>query len=249
MIKTKNLILICSLIALFVFIKCTTKSPQKEVIPPIKEVEKAIDYEAIYNSLVIEYKPEITSQKEFKNFKNKSNYEDVIEAYDVRNSPEILGGKSNKENIRYYELPTTINTQEHGNNGIIFGDLNNDNKRDCIISVFRSDGYNEVTFFYVFINHGDTFKLEDVANENDICGCKKESWPNLFRYQKIEDGYLKGVSQCHHKDAHCCPSLFFRTKVSFTDGKLQFDSAEFVMDDAVKYRATPKLESILYKLD
>jgi hypothetical protein len=117
MIKIKNLILIGSLIASFVFIECNTKSPQKEVITPIKEaitpikeVEKAIDYEAIYNSLVIEYKPEITSEKEFKNFKNKSNYEDVIETYDVRNPPEILGGKSNKENIqREHTLLRTTN--------------------------------------------------------------------------------------------------------------------------------------------
>jgi hypothetical protein len=195
MIKTRTLLLLSSLIASIVFIRCNTKSINKEQTKATNEIEKAVDYEAVFNSLVSEYKPEITSQKEFKNFKNKSNYEVVIEAYDVRNPPEILGGKSNIDNIRYYELPTNINTHEYGNNGIIFGDLNNNNKRDCIISVFRSDGYNEVTFFYVFINQGDTFKLADVANENDICGCKEGTWPNLIRYQKIENGVLEGISQ------------------------------------------------------
>jgi hypothetical protein len=130
---------------------------------------------------------------------------------------------------------------------MLFGDLNSDNKRDCIISVFRADRYNEVTFFYVFINYGDTFKLENVTNEDAICGCKEDGWPHLFRYQKIEDGYLKGVSKCHYMDAHCCPSLYFRTKVKFTDGKLKFHSAEFVMDNAIKYRPTPVIDSVLIK--
>ncbi|WP_298288114.1 hypothetical protein [uncultured Lutibacter sp.] len=205
------------------------------------------DYEATYKSLISEYKTEITSEVEFNNFKKKSHYIEAIEAYDANNLPEILGGKSNADNIRFYELPTKINTQEYANNGVIFGDLNGDNKRDCVISVFRSDGYNEVTFFYVFINYGATFKLEDVTNEDSICGCKKEGWPHRFRYQLIEDGYLKGISECHYQDAHCCPSLYFRTKAKFTEGKLEFHSAEFVMDDAVKYRATPELDSVLIK--
>lgn len=242
----KILMLLGFLMASIVFVKCNTKSTQKEVIKPIKQVSEKLDYEAIYESLIAEYKPEITSEKEFNNFKSKSNYIDVIEAYDLKNPPEIFGGKSNADNIRYKLLPE-INTQKYGNNGVIFGDLNGDGKRDCVISVFRSDGYSEVTFFYVFINYGNNFKLEDVANEDEICGCKKEGWPHLFRYQKIEDGYLKGVSKCHYKDAHCCPSLYFKTKVKFTNGKLEFDSAEFVMDDAVRYRPTPELDSVLIK--
>jgi len=171
----------------------------------------------------------------------------LIAAYDLKNPPELLGGKDNADNINYYSLPTEINTAEYGNNGIIFGDLNSDNKRDCIISVFRSDGYNEVTFFYVFINDGNTFKLENVTNEDAICGCKKEGWPHRFRYQIIKDGYLKGVSECHYKDAHCCPSLYFKTKVQFAYGKLQFHSAEFVMDDSSKHRPTPNIDIILNK--
>ena len=230
-------------------IKKVTEKPDQKIdaieteIKPIKKPTEKLDHEAIYKSLISEYKAENTSKKEFRKFKKKSNYIDVIEAYDLENPPEILGGKSNADNIRYKMLPE-INTQKYGNNGVMFGDLNEDGKRDCIISVFRSDGYNEVTFFYVFINYGDTFKLEDVTNEDDICGCKKEGWPHRFRYQIIEDGYLKGISECHYQDAHCCPSLYFRTKVKFTEGKLQFHGAEFVMDDAIQYRPTPSYDSI-----
>ncbi|MGK0325627.1 MAG: hypothetical protein ACJA1D_000968, partial [Polaribacter sp.] len=156
--------------------------------------------------------------------------------------PELLGGKEFEDKISYYELPSNINMQEYGNNGIIFGDLNGDNKRDCVVSVFRSDGYNEVTFFYVFINYGTEFKLEDVTNEDAICGCKKEGWPNRFRYQIIKNGFLQGVSRCHYQDAHCCPSLSFKSKVEFSEGKLKFYSSAFVMDSATEYRPTPEIK-------
>jgi hypothetical protein len=245
MMKKITLMLLGVLMVSLIFIECNTKSPKKEAVKPVKEVKEAVDYEAIYNSLVSEYKSEIISEKEFDNFKSKSDYIKVIEAYDLKNPPELFGGKGNADNISFYELPTNINTQEYGNNGIIFGDLNADNERDCIISVLRSDGYNEVTFFYVFINYGTTFKLEDVTNEDAICGCKKEGWPHQFRYQIIEDRFLKGVSECHYKDAHCCPSLYFKTKVEFKNGKLQFYSAEFVMDNATEYRVTPSIEAVL----
>lgn len=182
---------------------------------------------------------------EFTSFKKRSNYIKVIEEYDSINSIEFFGGKQNEENINYYGLPTAINEQEYGNNPILFGDLNGDNKRDCIISVFRANHYDEVTFFYVFINRGNTFVLEDVTNETEICGCKSNFWPNRFRYQKIENGFLTGVSMCHYKDAHCCPSIHLKTKVKFIEGKLEFDSAEFLKDDTDKYREIPNIESLI----
>lgn len=220
---------------------------KKLVLPVNKKGPERIDYEAVYKSLVSEFEPEIITEEEFDNFKNKSNYIKVIEAYDTKNSIEYFGGKEKEENIRYYALPTEINTKEYSSNSILFGDLNEDGKRDCIIIAYRSDMYNEVAFLYVFINKGTTFKLEDVTNEADICGCKEGGWPSRFRLQKIEDGFFKGVSECHYQDAHCCPSLYFKTKVKFTKGKLQFHSAEFVMDDAIQYRPTPVLDSILIK--
>lgn len=218
------------------------------VVHPTKKKEPAkTDFEAIHQSIVLEFKPEIITFEEFDNFKKKSDYINVIENYDYENSIEYFGGKDNEVNINYHPLPTKINEQEYGNNTILFGDLNGDNKRDCIISVFRSNGYDEVTFFYVFINYDSTFKLVDVTNETVICGCKEEGWPHRFRYQVIEDGFLKGISECHYKDAHCCPSIYLKTKVVFLNGKLQFDSSEFVMDDGIEYRPTPNLDSILVR--
>lgn len=251
MTKTTTIFTFSIIIVTLLLIRCNYISSKKDSPKNSKEAvdtkTEIIDFEAAYKTLVFEYKPEITTEEEFDNFKNKSNYIKVIEAYDAKNPSELFGGKKYADNISYYELPTEINTQKYANNSILFGDLNDDDKRDCIISVLRSDGYNEVTFFYVFINYGSSFKLEDVANEDDICGCKKEGWPHQFRYQKIEDGYLKGVSDCHYQDAHCCPSLTFRAKVKFTNGKLQFHSTEFVQDNAIQYRPTPVIDSVLIK--
>lgn len=225
----KSLILLLVTISL---VMCNTAKPKEEKIESTKIETTTIEPN---NDLV----------KEFNNFKNKSNYIEDIEAYDLENPPEILGGKGNAENIRYYDIPTKINVKQYGNNEVIFGDLNNDNKRDCIISVFRADHYNEVLFFYIFINQGNKYTLEDVTNENKICGCKDSMWPNLFREQKIEGGLLKGVTTCHYNDAHCCPSLYFKTEVKYDNGKLRFHSAEFIEDSAQEYRDTPDIKTII----
>lgn len=253
----KKYLIIISLLLAIIFIECSNNKKGNikqndstdKIIKPIdtKNLIEKKDYEAIHKSLISEFKPEIVSLDEFTNFKKKSNYINVIVDYDSKNSIEYFGGKNNEKNIHYHPLPTKINEQEYGNNKILFGDLNDDKKRDCIISVFRSDGYDEITFFYVFINYGSTFKLENVTNETVICGCIKEGWPHRFRYQIIEDGFLKGVSECHYKDAHCCPSIYLKTKVKFINGKLQFYSSAFVMDDGLEYRPTPNLDSILLK--
>ncbi|MCL7765047.1 hypothetical protein MPF19_16610 [Polaribacter sp. Z014] len=251
--RTQKLCYLAIILISLLFIECNKKARNSSLKPSrkdtIKEVHQKenIDYEAIYDALVEEYKPEKITEEEFLNFKKKSNYIKEIEAYDAKNSVEFFGGKENEENINYAPIATRINEQEYGNNTILFGDLNGDHKRDCIISVFRSNHYDEVTFFYVFINRGTTFKLEDVTNETEICGCKSNFWPNIFRYQKIEDGFLKGISTCHYNDAHCCPSIYFKTKVKFIDGKLQFYSTNFVMDEGIKYRPTPNLDSIIFK--
>lgn len=198
-----------------------------------------------YDSVITQLEPDLITIEEFNNFKKKSNYIQAIQDYDEKNPSELLGGKENQDQIRYYHTPTEINTKKYLSNSILFGDLNQDEKRDCIIITYRSDMYNEVAFFYVFINYGNTFKLEDVKTEDDICGCKKEVWPNLFRYQKIEDGFLKGISMCHYEDAHCCPAMIFQTKVKFIKGELKFQSTEFIKDEYPYDRDIPILDSVI----
>ena len=176
-----------------------------------------------YDSIVESLTPSLISEKEFENCKMKSNYIKAIEKYDTTHKDEIYGNG---------DIPTVINEQKYLTNTILFGDLNGDKKRDCIIIIHREGGYDFYDYYYVFINKGDEFKLTDVQTDNDICGCIYDGgWPNLLRYQKIEDGMLHGISMCHQGDAHCCPSVILRTKIKLINKKLQFQSSEFIFDD------------------
>ena len=51
--------------------------------------------------------------------------------YDKKNFKKYTG--LNTKDIRYYSVPTEINVQNYLNNSILFGDLNGDDKRDCIV--------------------------------------------------------------------------------------------------------------------
>ena len=133
-LKGRMLVTFRTIIIALLFIQCnyisSKKDSPKNSIEAVEIKTDKIDYEAVYKSLVSEYVPEITTEEEFDNFKEKSNYIKVIEAYDVKNSIELFGGKKYADNISYYELPTEINTQKYANNSILFGDLNDDDKRN-----------------------------------------------------------------------------------------------------------------------
>ena len=153
-LKGRMLVTFRTIIIALLFIQCNCISSKKD--SPKNSIEavgikpEIIDYETMYKSLVSEYYPEITTEVEFDNFKKKSNYIKVIEAYDVKNSIELFGGKKYADNISYYELPTNINSAEYGNNGIIFGDLNNDGFLDVFNSqVYYNDGNKESREDYI----------------------------------------------------------------------------------------------------
>ncbi|MGV8944895.1 MAG: hypothetical protein ACOH1N_00570 [Lutibacter sp.] len=245
------------LLIMFFVLGCQNNQPvikveQKEdTIEVIEKPKLLTKYESdlILFNLEREHEPTLITQEEFENFKLKSNYLKAIEKYDKKNPLAYFSHIKDKDNLRYYDLPKEMNAKEYGSNSFVFGDLNNDGKRDCIVTAVRSDMYNEIHFFYVFINNADAFQLVDVACEDDISGCINGGWPSSFRYQKIEDSLFKGIVFCHYQDAHCCPSLVFKGQAKLVNNKLQFYRAEFVMDDPdfIKYRATPPLDSVLVK--
>lgn len=231
---------VCMTVMVFFVLGCQHKNPEKKIkqnkdtIEVVKKpvILTKIESELILQNLKKEQEPTLITLEEFENFRIKSNYLEVIKKYDEKNSPlSYFNYVKNKDDLRYYDLPTEVNTRKYGSNSFVFGDLNNDGKRDCIVSAIRSDMYNEVCFFYVFINNGNSFELVDVACENDLSGYKKASWPSSFRYQKIENGMFKGITFCHYKDAHCCPSLVFKAQAKLIDSKLQFFKADFVFQD------------------
>jgi hypothetical protein len=224
--------------------KDTLKALPKIIVKPVNKTQNEI-----LSDLKKMHQPEIISAQEFQNFRLKSDYIASIEKYDQKYPLDYFGSLQNMGDIRYYELPTEPNSTQYGSNSFVFGDLNNDGKRDCVVTAIRSEGYNEVHFFYVFLNNDTFFSLVDVACEDDLSGYKYDSWPSGFRYQKIENGFFKGITFCHYNDAHCCPSLIFKAEAKLENDKLQYYNATFVMDDEdfMKYRPTPSLDSILFK--
>ncbi|NOR29241.1 MAG: hypothetical protein GQ540_12005 [Lutibacter sp.] len=203
----------------------------------------------ILQKLEIEQESTLITQAEFNNFKLKSNYIEAIEKYDENNKPLPYFRGTEEDKLRYYPLPTEVNAKQYESNSFVFGDLNNDGMRDCIVTAVRSNMYDEVHFFYIFINNGNLFKLIDVACEDDLSGCKNGGWPSSFRYQKIEDGVFKGITFCHYNDAHCCPSLVFKCEAKFVESKLQFYKADFVFQDYqyILGKLEFELDSVLFK--
>ncbi|OBQ56560.1 hypothetical protein JJL45_12875 [Tamlana sp. s12] len=218
-------------------------------MPKTDPPKSVLSSEVLIENLIEAQEPNSISKKAFEEFKTKSNYIEVIEAYDKKNKLPGWFSETPYDELNYSNLPTEANTKTYSSNDFVFGDLNMDGLNDAVVTGVRSNGYNEIHFFYVFLNQGDSFKLVDVACESDLAGCEEQGWPNIFRNQKIENGLFTGRAVCHYNDAHCCPSITLKSYAKLIDQKLKFYKADFITDDDdfVKYRPTPALDSILTK--
>lgn len=104
----------------------------------------------------------------------------------------------------------------------LFGDINNDGKKDIIASVGADGGgsasWNEL---FVFINENDNYILKSVTSSFDLAVCKKGSHEGQFYPKEIKDGIVIGTSICYtDEDAHCCPSIKKESKAVFKNDKL-----------------------------
>ncbi|GIV30571.1 MAG: hypothetical protein KatS3mg028_1637 [Bacteroidia bacterium] len=147
-------------------------------------------------------------------------------------SPEINEADSTI-NITFYNIPK--NEDDYDGHLIamsipmfktqyLFGDLNNDKVIDVVADVQTEGGggggnvwWNDI---FVFLSNGKQYSLTSYNKSPDICGCKD----GYFYPEKIENGLLKGNSSCYdwEKDAHCCPSLKYKTTVKFDGTQLVF---------------------------
>lgn len=115
-------------------------------------------------------------------------------------------------------IPLTKNQELFGWIPILEGDLNNDKKNDIVISVHIEFGNIEYQDIFVFINENEKYKLVNVTNERDVCGCS-----GYFRARKIENNLIIGESSCYGElDAKCCPSLNYETKVALENNTLKY---------------------------
>lgn len=119
--------------------------------------------------------------------------------------------------------------QLFGPTPIMYGDLNNDNLRDLVVSVHTEGGgtggnklwWNDL---FVFLNQKDKLILASVTPDQEISGCNIYGH---FTAKKIDNGYLIGNSSCYGEDdAFCCPSLNYITKVSLSKDTLVFHSKD-----------------------
>lgn len=130
---------------------------------------------------------------------------------------------------------------QHYGSGSVSGDLNHDGLDDLVVSVY-SEGQGLASMYtalFVFINNGSGYNLSEETNIYAVCGCETESgvWQGYFSLERIENGYLIGISNCYaENDPRCCPSLTYATKVVWENDKLVFHSKEKIEaeDDLVE---------------
>ena len=111
-------------------------------------------------------------------------------------------------------------------NAYIFGDVNNDNLTDVVAIVSCEAGtggnasWNDI---FVFLLEKDKYILSSYNRSDEISGCKDGN----FYPEKFENGLIVGESSCYESDdAHCCPSLNYKTTVKYVAGKLVFNSKD-----------------------
>jgi hypothetical protein len=108
----------------------------------------------------------------------------------------------------------------YGSKPIIYGDLNQDNQTDMLVSVHVESGNTAFQDLFVFTSKDGGYQLNSVTTDQDICGCEGN-----FRANKIMNNKVIGESNCYNEnDARCCPSLKFETIISLKMNKLRYIS-------------------------
>lgn len=130
-----------------------------------------------------------------------------------------------EEEIEDYRLFTIYLPQKKDMN-LIYGDLNNDNLQDLVVSISvegpgsgRLNSYSEV---FVYLNKNNKLTLIENAGDNFVCKCK---FIGFIYATKIENGYLICDTYCcTENDSYAEPSLKYLTKFKLTKNKLVYDS-------------------------
>ena len=108
--------------------------------------------------------------------------------------------------------------------GLIYGDLNNDNLEDLVVVVSvegSGTGYgNSTQYFFVFVNQRDKLTLISVADRYSVSHCDG----GYFSATKIENGYLVGTSYCHDKDDGAYPTIEYLTNLKLLKNKLVYSN-------------------------
>lgn len=114
----------------------------------------------------------------------------------------------------------------------VFGDLNNDNLEDLVLTV-KSEGPGTLNSsnFFVFLNQNNKLDLKGVTSDYEILtSTNAKEFENrgkgYFAIKEINNGFLIGITSLYKDDSepNCCPSLNFVTKTKLSGKKLIFYS-------------------------
>jgi len=126
-----------------------------------------------------------------------------------------------------HELLESI-TISKNNSDYVSGDVDGDGFNEIVTSVSTYEGGNNGSKgIFVIKNTNGKYIILASGESTKLCGCTQGAFNNDFTPQRIEGGVIVGKAACWApKDPHCCPSLFYITKVKANQGKLVFVSKE-----------------------
>ena len=107
-------------------------------------------------------------------------------------------------------------------NAILHGDMNGDGNDDILMTIHTEGGGVGGNIYwsdhFLFLASGDgKYALADVEPDGAINGCGG----GYFTPEKIEGGIIAGTASCYtDADGQCCPSLHYKVRVAYRQGKL-----------------------------
>lgn len=104
-------------------------------------------------------------------------------------------------------------------NRLLFGDLNNDNKKDIVVTVNEHlnpvHTLTDIQTLFIFFNIDGKYKVRFIANETNLSECK-----GYFKAKSIENKCLSGFALCCKPEYPCkSPTLKYAIQIDFSGQK------------------------------
>lgn len=186
-----------------------------------KTAGKKIEFnDNILNDIKKYYQEQSEIGKDYNGRKTKLEVESDDSSYSLtyRHIPD------EEESDDYFLATVYIPTNEKA--GLIYGDLNNDNLLDLIVSTSWEGAGTSVhgCSYFVYLNKNNALELTDIVDADSFLQCYSNGH---IGNEKIENGYFIIYSNCYaDNDANCCPSLKHLTKMKLSKNKLIFSSQQ-----------------------
>ena len=144
---------------------------------------------------------------------------------------ELIFKNNNAITMMRIEIPKVLHSDSTG--PILLQDFNSDGLKDVVVSVYREGGWGGGNVFdteiFVFKNEKNDYILKSVNYSKNLTNCNS----GQFSLEGLKNGKLAGTSFCYSPDdAHCCPSLEYRTILSEENWKLKHFRSTMISKNA-----------------